>query len=246
MKRYVYVLSEDELGELLAEKPVPIEVLRRKEGKVEFALYEPLGYLQPVRVEEVSEDWKHWKKSFGPVDVEDFVIMPPWKTPVFIKPGMAFGTGLHPTTKMCIRLLKEVLKEGDSLLDVGCGSGILSIVAKLFGASRVVGIDMSEDAVRESLENAKLNGVSIEVYSKTPSELEEKFEVVVANLEMLIFRKELRNILPLMNRAAVFSGIYKKEELEEFLHMIEQEGSKADRILEDEDWFCIGVGDGWN
>lgn len=246
MKRYVYVLSEDELGELLAEKPVPIEVLRREEGKVEFALYEPLGYLQPVRVEEVSEDWKNWKRGFGPVDVEDFVVMPPWKTPVFIKPGMAFGTGLHPTTKMCIRLLKEVLREGDSLLDVGCGSGILSIVAKMLGAGRVVGIDVSEDAVRESLENAELNGVSIEVYRRTPSELEERFEVVVANLEMPIFRKELRNILPLMNRAAVFSGIYKKKELEEFLHMIEQEGLKADRILEDEDWFCIGVGDGWN
>ncbi len=246
MKRYVYVLSEDELGELLAEKPVPIEVLRREEGKVEFALYEPLGYLQPVRVEEVSEDWKNWKRGFGPVDVEDFVVMPPWKTPVFIKPGMAFGTGLHPTTKMCIRLLKEVLREGDSLLDVGCGSGILSIVAKMLGASRVVGIDVSEDAVRESLENAELNEVSIEVYRRTPSELEENFEVVVANLEMPIFRKELRNILPLMNRVAVFSGIYKKEELEEFLYMIEQEGLKADRILEDEDWFCIGVGDGWN
>ncbi|WP_457599837.1 50S ribosomal protein L11 methyltransferase, partial [Hydrogenivirga sp.] len=136
--------------------------------------------------------------------------------------------------------------EGESVLDVGCGSGVLSVVARLLGAGRVVGIDLSEDAVRESRENARLNGLELEFYRVTPSEVGERFDVVVANLELPIFKKELKNIAPLIHRGAVFSGIYKKEELEEFLEMLEQEGLKVVRILEEEDWFCVGVGDGRN
>jgi len=205
LKRFLYALTEEELGEILAERPVPLEVVGREEGKVVVASYEPLEDLKPCRVEEVPEDWKNWRKGFGPVEAGSFVIMPPWKVPVFINPGMAFGTGLHPTTRLCIEMMEEYIDEGDSVLDVGTGSGVLSIVAKKLGAGRVVGIDISGDAIRACRENARL--------------------------------------VPLFRRCAIFSGIYKEEELEEFLNMLERRGLKAGRILEDQSWFCVGVGD---
>ena len=239
MKRFLYRLSEEELSEALLHKPVAIEVLQREGNTLTVASYEPLVELEPVSVEEVSEDWKNWKQNFGPVEVGDFVIMPPWKRPVLINPGTAFGTGLHPTTQMCIELLSEYVREGDSVLDVGTGSGILAIVSKLLGAGRVLGIDISKDALRACEENAKLNGVEVETFLGTPSEIKERFDVVVANLEMSIFRKELKHLLPLYKRVAIFSGIYREDELEQFLKLA---GTPADyRVESREDWYCIIV-----
>lgn len=246
MKRFIYTLTEEELGSILAGRPVPLEVLERKEGSITVASYEPIEGMEPHRVEEVSEDWKKWRESFGPAEVEDFVIVPPWKVPIFINPGMAFGTGLHPTTRLCIRLLREYLREGDSVLDVGTGSGILSIVAKKLGAGEVLGIDISEDAVRSCRENARLNGVEVECRLARPSEVKVSSDLLVANLELPIFREELDSLIPLFRRSAVFSGIYRKEELEEFLEMLERRGIKVDRILEEQEWFCVGVGDAGN
>ncbi|NPA41169.1 MAG: methyltransferase domain-containing protein [Aquificae bacterium] len=245
-KRYIYTLTEEQLGELLATQSVPLEIIKRQGNLVEFATYQPLENLKPIREEEVGEDWKNWKQSFGPVDVEDFVIMPPWKKPVFINPGMAFGTGLHPTTRLCIKALKEELREGDSLLDVGTGSGVLAIISKMLGAGRVLGIDVSKDALRACLENSKLNGVDIEFRLATPSEVEESFDVVVANLELNIFEEELTHILPLYRSVAIFSGIYKENELKKFLEMLHGENLKEDRIISEENWHCIVVKDEGN
>jgi len=239
LKRFLYRLSEEELSEALAHKPVALEVLQREGETLTVASYEPLAGLEPISTEEVGEDWKNWKQNFGPVEVKDFVIMPPWKRPVLINPGTAFGTGLHPTTQMCIELLSEYVREGDSVLDVGTGSGILAIVSKLLGAGRVLGIDISKDALRACEENAKLNGVKVETSLETPSEIEEPFDVVVANLEMSIFRKELKHLLPLYKRVAIFSGIYGEDELEQFLKLA---GTPADyRVVSREDWYCIIV-----
>ena len=246
MKRFLYRLSEEKLGEILVEKPLPLEVLERMGNELLIASYEPLGSLEPVRVEEVSEGWENWREGFGPVEVEDFVIIPPWKKPVFINPGMAFGTGLHPTTRLCIKMMKEYLKGGDSVLDVGTGSGILAVVAKKLGAGRVLGIDISPEAIRSCEENAELNGVYIECRRAKPSDVRERFDLLVANLELSIFKRELSHIIPLFIRCAIFSGIYGKSELEEFLKMLEKKGLKVDRILEDQEWFCVGVGDAGN
>ncbi len=242
MRRFLYRLSEEKLGEVLAEKPLPLEVLERVGNELLVATYEPLRSLEPVRVEEVPEDWKDWKEGFGPVEVEDFVIMPPWKIPLLINPGMAFGTGLHPTTKLCLRMMREYLREGDSVLDVGTGSGILAVAAKKLGAGRVLGIDISLDAVRSCEENARLNGLEVECRLARPSQIEERFDLLVANLELTVFREELDNIVHLFKRNAVFSGIYREEELKEFLDMLGRRGIEADRILEDQEWFCVGVG----
>lgn len=241
MKRYIYHIRELELWELLAQKPVPLEVLERKGDALLVAFYEPLRDLEPDRVEEVPQDWRNWREGFGPVEVGSFVILPPWKVPVLINPGNAFGTGLHPSTRLCIRLMELYIAEGDSVLDVGTGTGILAIVAKRLRAGRVLGIDVSEDAVSSCKENAKLNGVEVDCRLATPSEVKERFDLLVANLDLPLFREEMDNLMGLFRKVAVFSGIYGKEELEEFLIMLLRRGLSADRILGEEGWFGVGV-----
>ena len=237
MKRYIYKLSEEDFYEFLIRYPFGVEVLKRN-GEVLFATYEPIKELTPIKVEEISTDWQNWKEKFKPVEVDDFVILPPWKRPIFIKPGMAFGTGLHPTTRLCIRALKKYFKEGWSVLDVGTGSGILAIVSKLLGASKVVGIDISEEAVKECEENAKLNNADIECIRAEPKDVKEMFELVVANLEIGIFERVLKDILPKIRLVGVFSGLYGKKDLERFAELLELPFLE---VYEEDGWFCVVV-----
>lgn len=115
-------------------------------------------------------DWiNNWKAFFKPFRVDDtIVIKPTWETltdtkeddmVIEIDPGTAFGTGSHETTKLCILNLKKYVRKGDKVLDLGCGSGILSIIARKLGASFVMGTDIDENAVNVSGENACQNGL---------------------------------------------------------------------------------------
>lgn len=117
-----------------------------------------------------DKDWmNNWKQFFKPFRLYDnIVIKPTWETLedvkeddliVEIDPGIAFGTGSHETTKLCIGQLKKYLKDGDTVFDIGSGSGILSIVSVLLGAGFVHGMDIDEVAVKSSIENAKLNNI---------------------------------------------------------------------------------------
>jgi len=237
IKRFIYSLPEEEFLEFVYENSVPVEVVKRQEGVVYFAVYKKIDHLKPVKVDEISDDWKNWKENFKPIEIEDFIILPPWKKPVFIKPGLAFGTGLHPTTQLCIKALKKYLKSGMSVLDVGTGSGILAVVSKLLGASYVLGIDISDDAVRECKENAELNGLKIECLKAQPKDISKSFDLVVANLEIQIFEKVLKDILPKFKELGIFSGLYREEDLENFKSMVKD--YKILEVLEKEEWFAI-------
>lgn len=125
------------------------------------------GYIGYGEVDE--EDWANgWKKYYKPLHIsERVVIKPSWEeyTPaegeavVEMDPGMAFGTGTHETTRMCAQLLEMCLNPGDTVIDVGCGTGILSIVASRLGAGQVTAVDIDEVAVRVTRENCLLNHV---------------------------------------------------------------------------------------
>jgi ribosomal protein L11 methyltransferase len=146
------------------------------------------------RLAEVADqDWgESWKKGLGPISVGRVFVRPSWiqaavpagAAEVILDPGMAFGTGTHPTTALCLGALSAVLQRrpGASVLDVGTGSGLLAIAARKLGAGRVLGIDNDPVAVKVAQENAALNGVALELGEEPLARLPGSFEVVVANI----------------------------------------------------------------
>lgn len=143
----------------------------------------------------VEEDWiNNWKQYFKPIPVgEKLLIRPLWeeeydaqgRTVLHLEPGLAFGTGTHETTRLCLELIEKYLKPGVDFLDMGCGSGILSVAALLLGAKSAVGVDIDPLAVKTAQENAKTNGVE-DRFTGICGNLAEKvtgtFQVVAANI----------------------------------------------------------------
>lgn len=149
-----------------------------------------------------DEDWVRLTQSqFAPIRISDRLwIVPTWCEPpepgaiaLRLDPGLAFGTGSHPTTRLCLGWLDRHLPAGATVIDYGCGSGILAVAAGLLGAGRVVGIDIDPQAVTASRDNAIANGVTAEFHDARPVALPPA-DVVVAN----ILANPLRVLAPLL------------------------------------------------
>ena len=168
LKRYVVVGGEPELALLLHIFPEGIEEL---DGA--FAVYAdepPLGF-DVVATDEIDDDWPdRWREFHHGVRIGRLWVGPPWEEPpaaamaVVIDPGRAFGTGAHATTRLCLALLQEV--EPTGLLDVGCGSGVLSVAAAKLGFAPVSALDVDDVALETTHANAATNGVEVEVGSE--------------------------------------------------------------------------------
>jgi ribosomal protein L11 methyltransferase len=168
------------LAELLELAPGGVE--ESEEGEiVEYAVYGAPGELPDlpdlraaaggalveVTTSQVPDDWdERWKAFHQPVQIGELRVRPPWTPPrpdlldVVIDPAQAFGTGAHPTTRLCLELLLE-LEPGGALVDVGCGSGVLAIAAARLGWGPVLGIDHERESVQATRDNAAANGVSV-------------------------------------------------------------------------------------
>ena len=174
--------------------PEKIAVIREKiRNLTEFGLSIGSGTVELSNVNQ--EDWESaWKQYFKPVHVTDrIVVKPEWEeySPqegeivIEIDPGMAFGTGTHETTSMCINQIEKNLKAGDRVIDIGSGSGILSMAAVLLGAEKATGVDLDPVAVRVALENVELNNLQdkIEIlHGNLTDVIREKADIVVANI----------------------------------------------------------------
>ena len=135
-----------------------------------------VGTLETVKRTVDGEEWREkWKEHFKPIHIDRVVVVPEWidykekagEVKVLLDSNMAFGTGEHETTSMCVSYLSEEVKSGMTVIDVGCGSGILGITASKLGAKRVIFTDIDECAVKAAEHNLKLNGVNNgEVYLK--------------------------------------------------------------------------------
>ncbi|MBT0964082.1 50S ribosomal protein L11 methyltransferase [Denitromonas iodatirespirans] len=150
-----------------------------------------LAQVPPFTLEEIAEqNWVQLTQSqFDPIRITDRLwIVPSWHDApnpdainIALDPGMAFGTGSHPTTQLCLEWLEAIVTPGVSVLDYGCGSGILAIAAARLGAGRVVGVDIDEKAVDAARDNAERNAVTLELQTSA-APLSERFELVVANI----------------------------------------------------------------
>lgn len=165
-----------------------------------------------------EDDWaESWKVFFKPLRIcTNIVIKPEWEKfnprpddiVLHIDPGMAFGTGSHPTTHLCISFIQRYLKRGDSFLDVGTGSGILSIAAAGLGAQRIVGVDSDETAVAIAMENLKRNHVNTDHFSLVCGNLVDAvagwFDMIAAN----ILAGVILELLPDLRRVILTNGIF--------------------------------------
>ncbi|WBY00815.1 50S ribosomal protein L11 methyltransferase [Ramlibacter tataouinensis] len=157
---------------------------------------------QVLGIGEVAEqDWVRLTQSqFAPVEItSEFWIVPTWHQPpaqatrvIRLDPGLAFGTGTHPTTRMCLRWIAHRSLQGCRVLDYGCGSGILAIGAALYGAPEVDAVDIDPAAVQATLDNASANGV--ELRAGLPDAAQGGYEVVLAN----ILASPLKVLAPLL------------------------------------------------
>ncbi|HSN89642.1 MAG TPA: 50S ribosomal protein L11 methyltransferase [Anaeromyxobacteraceae bacterium] len=138
-------------------------------------------------------DWSEaWRRGLGPVAAGRIWVRPSWveappppgRAEVVLDPGMAFGTGSHPTTALCLEALSEVVasRPGLAVLDVGTGSGLLAIAAARLGAGRAVGSDVDPVALRVARENAEANGATVELTDLAPDRIAGAFDLVVANI----------------------------------------------------------------
>lgn len=208
-----------------------------------------------VSVSEVDEeDWSTaWKKYYKPVKIsEKFTIIPTWEdyTPVAsdevimeLDPGMAFGTGTHPTTVLSVQAIERYVKKGDIVIDVGSGSGVLSIAAVLLGAEHVHAFDLDEVAVNSTKINAELNQAADRITAR-PNNLLEGVEVeadvIVSNILAEIILKFTDDAYKLIKPGGLFitSGIIsqKKNEVKEALTA---SGFDIVEVNEMEDWVAI-------
>ncbi len=208
-----------------------------------------------------EEDWANsWKAYYKPVKVgEKLLIRPAWETEfdaegrviVSVDPGMAFGTGTHPTTRMCMELMESGVKNGGSMLDLGCGSGILSVTALLLGAKSALAVDIDPVAEKVTKENAALNGIQngdFEVFIGnllTDGALVDKisqktYDTVCANIvaSVIIALAPLVPRFLKQNGSFITSGII-VERLDEVESALRESGFETEKRIISEGWAAL-------
>lgn len=201
-----------------------------------------------------NADWENnWKKYFKPIPIgEKLLIQPIWKDKVDagdrvvinLEPGLAFGTGSHETTRLCLEAIEKHIKPGSKMLDIGCGSGILSIASLLLGAGEATGVDIDKLAVKTALENAERNGFDESKYTLYHGNLTDKvsgkFDVVAANIvaDAIIMLSE--GVDAFMNDDSVYivSGIIDMRE-DEVVAALDKYGFRIIARHEEGGWLCF-------
>lgn len=264
---YEWDYIDDEVTKNMDRNPKVIVYLedteenQRRKDKINEAMIDLLessdkGLLDFLEVnikEEDDSEWKdRWKEFFKPKKISDtIVVKPTWEeyTPkedekiIEIDPGMAFGTGTHETTSMCIKALEKYLKKEDKVIDVGTGSGILSIAAALLGAKEILGIDIDEVAIEVAKKNVELNRVldrvDLEVGDLTKN-IDFKADIIVGNLMADLVVMLASDVKRNLKEGSKFisSGIL-VEKMDFVIGKLEENNFKVvDKIIDGE-WCCL-------
>ncbi|MBI5975758.1 50S ribosomal protein L11 methyltransferase [Staphylococcus canis] len=200
-----------------------------------------------------ESDWENeWKHYFHPFKASDkFFIVPSWelvekdKDYLYIEldPGMAFGTGDHPTTSLCLKALERVLKPNHRVIDVGTGSGILSIASYLLGAKTIKAIDLDEMAVKVAKENFEKNHCLHAIQTDTGNLLQNEngtYDVIIANILAHIIEKMIEDAFTHLDNNGLFiaSGIIEEKEYE-LVTQLKNAGFEIHEVQRDSGWICI-------
>jgi len=252
----IYLADNNQGNEKLKEVYKIIENFKNEESEIDF------GRLEVVLKNLDDQDWaNNWKQFFKPFIVSDkIIIKPSWeeykettegKIILEIDPGMSFGTGQHFTTRLCIEQIEKYLTEGMEVLDMGCGSGILSIAAILLGAKSSVGVDIDENAVRIAKENAAINNIFDDrfiVYCGNVTDDKElqnsigynKYDMIAVNIIADIIIGMSSNFPKFLKKGGIVvaSGIIKKY-LQNVIKNFEDLGFEIKEINEKEDWVSV-------
>lgn len=266
------VKFNDEEDEGTATGPITVRAylevndqLEETRQKIEESLYY-LGMITPVPTptykQIADQNWMEaWKQHYKPILIgEGLLILPAWlespdpkRIPIKIDPGMAFGTGTHPTTQLCLELMEISTNHSplSTVIDVGCGSGILSIAALKLGASKVLGVDIDIESVKNSRENADVNGVGEELLLGQGSVTEvlagqfpfKSAPLVVANILapvlIRLFDAGLADLIE-PNGEIILSGIL-DHQAESVIEAGQAKGLKRGETRQMKDWVAISM-----
>jgi ribosomal protein L11 methyltransferase len=201
-----------------------------------------------------EQNWaENWKRFFKPVQITSrFVVKPPWsrakpkrgQISINITPGMAFGTGTHATTKLCIQALGQRLRRrGLSVLDVGTGSGILSIVAARLGAGEVWGTDIDEVAIENARENVKQNAISgiVRMRKGRVGGIRKRFDVVVANIDLRNLKRMRWSFIHHLKSQGflILSGVLEEDRERLRQHYMDTGHFQWAKVIQEGGWVCL-------
>ncbi|MCI9440608.1 MAG: 50S ribosomal protein L11 methyltransferase [Ruminococcus sp.] len=247
-----YLEEEDEVGQILS---------KAREELKEMSAYVDVG--ECTFEESLTEDldWiNNWKQYFHQFYVDDILIIPSWedvkpedsgKMIIHIDPGTAFGTGMHETTQLCIRQIRKFVTEQTQILDVGCGSGILGMLALKFGAKHSVGTDLDPCAIDAARENMEVNGISESQYEVMIGNLindrkiqdkvgYEKYDIVVANILADVLVELTPVIVGQMKKGGIYitSGIIDNKE-QSVVESVKQAGLEVLEVTYQGEWVSV-------
>ena len=236
----------------IQENPVEILKTERELLKSRGFSDEELGSWEITLDEKENQDWsKKWKEKWTVTHVTDNIaVVPSWlsyipinnEIVITLDPGCAFGTGTHQTTQLCMKALEKYLKLGDSVADIGMGSGILSVLAMKLGAKSIYGCDIDETVIDVAKENAEINKVKCTFELNTADKITEKYDFVCANiLHNVLFEimGDLKNIMK-DNGILSLSGIL-NEKKDVVLEAIKRENLKIIDTITQDQWISFVV-----
>jgi ribosomal protein L11 methyltransferase len=253
------LVTEDLDGDLariicyLPQNNNPDEKIEKIKRYISFMEILPQDLIdERIRTKNIKEiDWiNEYQKGFKPVVIDDLAIKTPWdetefpdKRIIVIEPKMAFGTGKHETTQLCLRAINKAVEPGMKILDLGTGSGILSIYAAMLGASEILGLDIDPEAVPNAKENAETNNVS-DIFEARTGSMEQVdknnyYDMIIANLIyegiVKLFDDFLKALKP--GGKLILSGILDEQE-SQLTDFIKAKASFEIEIMQQNEWLC--------